>query len=175
MKVHRPFTLQEYDPLWKERFVAIARRVTPLLGDNLMEVEHIGSTSIEGMFAKPQIDVLVVVKNVDDVADVRNAFEKAGFSSRGRGYVSADDEYFTEDARDGSRLASIHILQEGNPNIRDYKIFRDYLIQNEGDRNLYIRAKESLYSSHSDNYAHYDRGKKDVIEAIRNRAREWAG
>jgi GrpB-like predicted nucleotidyltransferase (UPF0157 family) len=173
MKSHRPFMLQEYDPAWKNRFTTIARRVAPLLGDNLVEVEHIGSTSIEGMFAKPQIDVLVVVKNIDAVARVRGDFEKNGFISQGRGYVADDDEYFTEDGPEGKRLASVHILQEGNPKIRDYKVFRDYLKQHEADRNLYIETKRKLYKSYADSYAQYDGGKKDVIEAIRGRAREW--
>lgn len=174
MKTHRPYELQEYDPAWKQRFLDAAEKLKPIFGDNLVEIEHIGSTSIIGMVAKPQVDVLAVVKNLDTVKDRYDAFIKAGFIPKGRGYVAEDDEYMTEDSADGKRLVSAHTLQEGNPKIPEYKIFRDYLQNNEEDRNLYIATKRKLYSEHHDNYADYDSGKKEVIAGIKARAKDWA-
>jgi GrpB-like predicted nucleotidyltransferase (UPF0157 family) len=174
MKPHRPFELQEYDPEWKKHFLDSAAKLKPLFGDNLMRIEHMGSTSIEGMMAKPQVDILVVVKNLDEVKGHYEQFTKAGFTPRGRGYVTADDEYFTEDAADGRRLTSVHTLQFGNPKIQDYLTFRDYLRGNSGDRNLYIETKRKLYSLHHDDYAAYDNGKKEVIAAITDHARGWS-
>ena len=174
MKPHRPFQLQEYDPDWKLRFAKAAEELKPLFGDNLVEIDHIGSTSIVGMVAKPQVDVLAVVKDLDKVAEAHPTFEKAGYVPRGRGYVADDDEYMAKDAPDGMRLISVHTLQAGNPKIAEYKNFRDYLQQNDEDRNLYIKTKRHLYSTHSDSYAEYDSGKKDVITGIKSRAKKWA-
>jgi GrpB-like predicted nucleotidyltransferase (UPF0157 family) len=174
MKPHRPYELQEYDPTWKQRFLDVAEKLKPIFGNNLVEVDHIGSTSIVGMVAKPQVDVLVVVKNLDAVKDQHNAFIKAGFAPKGRGYVAEDDEYMTEDSTDGKRLVSVHTLQEGNPKVVEYKNFRDYLQDNKEDRDLYIATKRELYSKYSDNYADYDSGKKDVTAAIKARAKDWA-
>jgi GrpB-like predicted nucleotidyltransferase (UPF0157 family) len=174
MKAHRPYELQEYDPAWKQRFLDAAEKLKPIFGDNLVEIDHIGSTSIIGMLAKPQVDVLAVVKDLDAVKDQHDTFIKAGFIPKGRGYVAEDDEYMTEDSSDGKRLMGVHTLQEGNPKIAEYKIFRDYLQNNEVDRNLYIATKRELYSQHHDNYANYDSGKKDVINAIKNHAKQWA-
>lgn len=174
MVPHRPFELKEYDPDWKRRFSVAAEKLKPILGDNLIEIEHIGSTSIEGMIAKPQVDILAVVKNLDAVKDCYGAFVKAGYVPRGRGYVNKNDEYFTEDSLDGKRLTSIHTLQEGNPKIQEYKDFRDYLRVNEEDRKLYVSIKRASYSSHHDDYAKYYNGKKNVIGSIQERASEWA-
>ncbi len=174
MKPHRTYELLEYDPAWKERFLEAAEKLKPIFGDNLVEIDHIGSTSIIGMVAKPQIDVLAVVKDLDAVKDKHHLFIQEGFIPKGRGYVAEDDEYMTQDSIEGVRLVSVHTLQEGNPKIAEYKDFRDFLQQNEEDRNLYIATKRKLYSEHHDNYADYDSGKKDVIAAIKIRAKEWA-
>ncbi len=174
MKAHRPYELQEYDPVWKQRFLDAAEKLRPIFGGNLVEIDHIGSTSVVGMVAKPQVDVLVVVKDLDVVVASHNALTKAGFIPRGRGYVTEDDEYLTQDSPDGRRLVSVHTLQEGNPKIAEYKIFRDYLQENEADRNLYIATKRDLHESHKDSYAEYDSGKKEVINTIKSRAKQWS-
>lgn len=174
MKAHRPYELQEYDSMWRQRFLDAADKLKPIFGDNLVEIDHIGSTSIVGMVAKPQVDVLVVVKNLDVVKNMHDAFIEVGFTPRGRGYVAEDDEYMTEDSPEGKRLTGIHTLQEGNPKIAEYKIFRDYLQSNKEDRDLYIATKRDLYSLHRDNYTEYDSGKKEVITAIKARAKDWA-
>ena len=174
MKAHRPYELQEYNPAWKSRFLVVAEKLKPIFGDNLVEIVHVGSTSIEGMVAKPQIDVLAVVKNIDLVKESSVAFSKAGFTLQGRGYVAADDEYITEDSLDGKRLTSIHTLQFGNPRIFEFKAFKDYLTANKEDRDLYIATKRELYFSHHNNYAEYDSGKSDIIDTINARAKQWA-
>lgn len=175
MKPHRPFELQEYNPEWKKRFAEAAEKLKPIFGDNLIEIDHVGSTSIKGMLAKPQIDILVVVKDLDLVKNYYKAFIKLGFVPRGRGYVANNDEYFTKDSPNGKRLMGVHTLQEGDPKIIEYKIFRDYLCKNAKDRNLYIATKQKLYSSHSNNYAKYGKGKHNVITTINTRAKKWAG
>jgi GrpB-like predicted nucleotidyltransferase (UPF0157 family) len=174
MVPHRPFELKEYDPDWKKRFLDAAEKLKPIFGENLIEIEHIGSTSIEGMVAKPQIDILVVVRDLDAVKNCYKSFIAVGYTPRGRGYTNKDDEYFTEDSLDGRRLTSVHTLQEGNPEIEGYKIFRDYLRVSQEDRKLYISTKRDLYSSHHDNIAEYYRGKTSVIDSIQARANEWA-
>ncbi len=168
----RPYELEEYKPEWKQWFVERSARIAPLFGDNLISIEHIGSTSIEGMFAKPNIDILAVVENLDAV-DLK-VFIDAGYTPQGRGYVTEDDEYITEDTSDGKRITSIHTLEKGNPKIREYREFREYLKNNEEDRNVYIALKRSLYVEHPNNYGAYDSGKTDTINQIKFRAHEWA-
>lgn len=171
---HRPYELKEYDPQWKETFFEYAERLRPILGDNLLEIEHMGSTSIEGMVAKPQIDILVIVKDLSRIKDKYNRFRDAGFVPRGTEYVGIGDEYVTLDSPDGNRLASIHIFQQGHPAIEEDRLFRRYISTHKEDRNLYIDTKRKLYAQHRDNYEGYDLGKKEVIGAIKDRAQKWA-
>jgi GrpB-like predicted nucleotidyltransferase (UPF0157 family) len=173
MKPHRPYTLKEYDPAWKETFNEVSNRVKDTLGGIALKVEHIGSTSIEGMVAKPQIDILVIVKDLELMKTKHQEMVDAGFTHHGRGYVNEDDDYFSLNTDEGKRIASIHILQEGNPKIDQYLLFRDYLRAHPEERDLYIGVKRDLYSKHSDNYADYDGGKKDIILEIRERATNW--
>lgn len=174
MVPHRPYELKEYDPLWKRRFLAAAEELKPIFGDNLVEIEHIGSTSIEGMIAKPQIDILVVVKKLDVVKDCYHTFIRSGYVPRGQGYTRKGDEYFTKDLSEGNRLVSVHTLQKGNPRIEEYKTFRDYMRVNKKDRELYASTKGDLYASYRDNYAAYYSGKTGLLDSIQIRAKEWA-
>lgn len=154
-------------------FEAYKKRLASLLGDMVIEIQHMGSTAIRGMVAKPQIDVMVVVKDLSKISALYHSFVEAGFTPQGKEYVGIGDEYFTEDAPDGRRLASIHVFEQGHPDIEMRKIFHDYLMQNENDRNLYIKAKRKLYALHKDDYEGYDSGKMKVIEAIKVRAKAW--
>jgi len=170
---HRPFELQEYNPDWKNQFIKYSELIKPTIGENLISIEHMGSTSIEGMFTKPQIDILVVVKNLDKIKKIYDELTLRGFIPRGREYVGIDDEYVTLDSLSGKRLASIHIFQEGNPAISEDRLFRDYLSTHDSDKELYIQTEKNLYSKYKDNYEGYDIGKGEVLKLIKSRAKEW--
>lgn len=171
---HRKFTLAAYDPKWKEKFTEVSEKLKSILGENFVEAIHIGSTSIEGMIGKPQVDIMVVVKNLDAVQKHDNDFEMNTFIVHGLGYAANDDYYITEDSADGSRLSSVHILQEGNPKIVERKIFRDYLESNMQDRELYIATKKKIYAQYKDDYPQYVAHKKEVIGEILARALLWS-
>ncbi len=172
-KQHRAYTLETYNPKWAEGFEKRAEKLKTIFGDEAIDIQHVGSTSIPGIVAKPQIDILVVVKELSHVQSFSSALESAGFAYMGANYIPTE-EYFVEDTPDGKRLASIHILEQGNPKINSYINFRDYLRVNEEDRALYVATKTALYQQHGDSYANYDAGKKEVLEAIKSRANQWA-
>jgi len=171
---HRLYELQDYNPDWKDWYKERSGRLSPLFGDNLISIEHIGSTAIVGMYAKPNIDILVVVKNLDQVTSRLQLFCEAGYTPQGREYVGGGDEYITEDTEDGKQITSIHTLAVGNAKIKSYIDFRDYLSHNEADRKLYINLKKQLYTAYKANYQAYDSGKAVTIEQINLRASKWA-
>jgi GrpB-like predicted nucleotidyltransferase (UPF0157 family) len=170
---HRPYSITEYDPKWVDRFNEHAKKIKEILGPIALETHHIGSTSIPGMIAKCNIDIEVVVQRLADVRRLSQKMAEAGYTPRGD-YSEIGEEYFTEDAEDGERLASIHVFPVGHPDIQMQLNFRDYLRTHEKDREWYVETKKSLYSQHKDNYGAYDGGKQEVIEAIKERARNWA-
>ena len=169
----RPYSLVDYDPDWVNRYNFHAEKIKDILGPVVLEVHHIGSTSIPGMMAKPNIDIEVVVSSLAEVRKLSPKMAEAGYTPRGD-YSKIGEEYFTEDADNGERLTSIHILPLGNPDIRMQLNFRDYLRTHNEDKMLYMETKRRLFDQYQNDYSSYDSGKKDVIEAIKKRAELWA-
>lgn len=133
-----------------------------------------GSTSIERMVAKPQIDILVVVKDLDKIKDLYSQLRSGGFEPKGREYVGIGDEYVVLDDERGKRLASIHIFPEGHWSIEEERLWKRYLSSHKEERDLYSRTKRELYAKHKDDYEGYDTGKNTIIKEIKARTREWA-
>lgn len=173
MKPHRKFELKEYNAGWVQEFDRKAQVLKQIFRDELLEIHHIGSTSIPGMIAKPQIDILIFVKDFSKVKGLYKQMSKAGFTPRGTEYVGIGDEYFTEDSVDGTRLASIHVFQKGHAKSEDILNFRNYLRTHKKDKDLYASVKKDLYIKYLDNYAKYDSGKANVIQEIKKRVEKW--
>lgn len=171
---HRPYKLEPYNPIWVQEFEKRAEILKSIFGSELLSVDHMGSTSIPDMFAKPQIDILVVVKNLEKVKDFYSAMEKAGFKPMGTEYVGIGDEYFTENSSDGTRLSGVHVFEKGHFEINETLNFRNYLRANKSDRDLYSSTKKSLYERNPENIGAYGSGKGDVIQEIKARATQWA-
>jgi GrpB-like predicted nucleotidyltransferase (UPF0157 family) len=169
----RPYTLVDYDVEWPKQFKKYSAEIQTILGDDLLEIHHFGSTSIPGMFAKTNIDIYALAKSLDAVRAQTDKMEAAGFTSRGD-YSNIGEEYFTVDRPDGERIASIHIFEGSNEVFTSYANFRDYLISHSADRNRYIALKKALYKKYPDNYPAYDEGKRDTIDDIKAKAKAWA-
>src|ERR1700743_3638751 len=92
----RPYSLVDYDPAWVDRYNFHAEKIKDILGPVVLEVHHIGSTSIPGMMAKPNVDIEVVVSSLDEVRKLSTKMAEAGYTPRGD-YSKIGEEYFTED------------------------------------------------------------------------------
>ena len=170
---NKSYKLLPYDPSYATEFSKLKSEVESVFGDNLIDFQHVGSTSIPGMLAKSQIDVCAVVKDIGKVKDIRPIFEKLGFQAKGD-YVGQNEEYFTFDDERGERKFNIHTLQVGNPAIDGYLSFRDYLRSNNVAMNKYIAIKEKLRDKFGENdYNSYDWQKGDKIKSLKKEARKW--
>jgi hypothetical protein len=95
------------------------------LGDELVVVHHIGSTSVPGLAAKPIIDLLPEARSLVLIDELTPAFERAGYVAKGENGLQGR-RYFTRD-REGYRTHNVHIYQAGDPDIERHLAFRDYL------------------------------------------------
>jgi GrpB-like predicted nucleotidyltransferase (UPF0157 family) len=136
-------------------------------------MEHIGSTSVPGMAAKPQIDVLVTVKDLAKLKDFYNPLAVAGFTARGD-YTGEGEEYFTQDGPEGLRLSSVHVLPEDHVWAADLLRVRDYLRAHPAEAKAYSDTKLQAAATHPDDYNAYYQAKLKVIQGIRQRAANWA-
>lgn len=173
MNDYRPYQVVEYDPKWRDIYKSHINKIEPILGNEILSVHHVGSTSIPGMWAKPNIDVMVVVHDISKIKQYRTDMELAGYVARGD-YSKIDEEYFTEDLPSGERVASIHVFQSGNPEIKKHLDFRDYLTTNEDARNRYIKLKKQLVHDRKVHYRGYDDGKQKLISQLNKEAEAWA-
>lgn len=160
----RALVLHEHDPGWAEEYAEHERRVRDALGDVALQVEHIGSTSVPGLAAKPVIDVLVVVDDVTAEEDYLPPLLEAGYELRVR-------EPGHRLVRTPTRDAHVHVWGHGDPAVADYLLFRDRLRADAADRDLYERTKRELVSREWPDTNAYADAKTDVVEAIKARAR----
>ena len=162
-----PILLAEYDPEWPRLFELEAGRIRRALGDRALQVEHVGSTSVPGLAAKPIIDIVLVVADSADEAEYVPALEAAGYVLRIR-----EPEWFEHRVLKGPDMkVNVHVFSPGCPEIERMLLFRDWLRRNEADRELYERTKRELAQKEWKYVQHYADAKSDVVEQIIARAR----
>ena len=156
----------DYDPAWPERFRYEEARIRAALGAAALSVEHIGSTSVPGLAAKPILDVLLVVEDPGDEGFYVPAIEGAGYVLRVREPGFDEHRIFRTPAKD----VHVHVFSPGSPEIDRYLLLRERLREDEGDRELYARTKRELASREWPSMQHYAEAKTEVIEGIIARA-----
>jgi GrpB-like predicted nucleotidyltransferase (UPF0157 family) len=156
----------DYDPAWPERFRREEARIRAALGQAALAVEHIGSTSVPGLAAKPIVDILLVVEDSGDEATYLPQLEGAGYVLRVREPDFDEHRMFQTPEKD----VHVHVYSEGSPEIGRYLLLRDRLREDEGDRALYARTKRELAEREWPSVNHYAEAKTRVIEGIIARA-----
>jgi GrpB-like predicted nucleotidyltransferase (UPF0157 family) len=165
------YTFTDYSPAWPIAFQEEAERLKSLLGNELISVHHIGSTSVPGLAAKPIIDLLPLVRAVEALDDLAPMLERAGYQAWGE-YGLAGRRYFTKD-RDGYRTHNIHIYQVDNPDVDRHLAFCAYLRSHTQVRDEYAALKRDVYAQHPADISAYNDGKNDWIKALEAVALEW--
>jgi GrpB-like predicted nucleotidyltransferase (UPF0157 family) len=163
----------EYDPRWASLFEEEAERIWQALGKNLVvEIEHIGSTAVSGLAAKPIIDIMVGVYSLLDALIAIPALEAMK-------YV-----YWREDTRPGrmffvkgmppygkQRTHHVHIVERESEFWERHKLFRDYLRTHPEEKQGYEALKRNLAARFSSDREAYTNGKKEYIQRVMEKAR----
>lgn len=158
--------VEDYDPAWPERFRREADRIRAALGEAAQAVEHIGSTSVPGLAAKPTIDILLVVEDSSDELSYVPALEEAGYTLR----VRERDFHEHRMLRTAAKDVHVHVYSLDSPEIERYLLLRDHLRDNDGERELYARTKRELANESWPTMQHYSEAKTEVVEGIIARA-----
>jgi GrpB-like predicted nucleotidyltransferase (UPF0157 family) len=160
--------LAGYDPRRPELFQHEAERIRAALGIQVLQLEHIGSTSVPGLAAKPTIDTLLAVEDSADESAYLPALVKAGYMLT----VREPDwyEHRMLKRRDGD--VNLHVFSAACPEIDKVLLFRDWLRTHPADRDLYARTKLALSLQKWETVDDYARAKTVVIEETLARARD---
>jgi GrpB-like predicted nucleotidyltransferase (UPF0157 family) len=165
--VNGPITLVEYDPAWPRDFAREATRIQATLGERALLVEHIGSTSVPGLVAKPIIDILLVVADSADEPSYVPALEAAGYVLRIR-----EPDWHQHRLFKGPEInLNLHVFTVESPEIERHLLFRDWLRADDADRVLYEETKRRLAGQRWTYVQNYADAKSEIVEAIMTRAR----
>lgn len=162
----RAVVVVDYRCEWPEMYREMAAKVRAAVGHSALALEHIGSTSVPGLAAKPIIDMLMVVPDVAAEADYLPALESVGLVLRVR-------EPNHRMVRTPDRDVHLHIYSACAPEITDYLDLRDWLRVSAEDRELYASVKRELARREWPDMNYYAEAKDQVVATVLAHAREW--
>lgn len=165
-KLDGPIRLVDYDPAWPRLFDREAARIRAVLGERVLRLEHVGSTAVPGLAAKPIIDLLLVIRDSADEAAYLPAMEAAGYVLRIREPAWYEHRVF----KGPDTNVNLHVFSPACPEARRMLAFRDHLRVDEADRRRYESAKRDLAGRPWQYVQNYADAKTAVVEEILGRA-----
>jgi GrpB-like predicted nucleotidyltransferase (UPF0157 family) len=163
-----PIHIVDYDPQWPQLFEHEAERIQTTLGDRVLLIEHVGSTSVPGLAAKPKIDVLLVIANSADEPAYVPALEAVGYVLS----IREPDWYEHRMFKGPDTDINLHVFSTGCQEIDRMLLFRDWLRSHASDRRLYEHTKRELARQGWKYMQNYADAKSAVVEEILARALE---
>jgi GrpB-like predicted nucleotidyltransferase (UPF0157 family) len=158
--------LAEYDPEWPRLYEREAARIGAALGPKALRIEHVGSTSVPGLAAKPLIDIVLVVADTRDEASYVPPLEAAGYVLRIR-----EPDWFEHRLFKGPDTnVNVHTFSEGCEEVDRMVGFRDWLRTHDDDRDLYLAAKRELAQREWKYVQNYADAKSAVVRDILTRS-----
>jgi GrpB-like predicted nucleotidyltransferase (UPF0157 family) len=162
------------DPAWPRRYDDLASRIREVLGWRVLQLEHVGSTSVPGLAAKPIIDIDLTVADPDREQDYVPALETIGF----RLTIREPWWYGHRALRSDEPACNLHVFGFDSPEPVRHRIFRDWLRGNPEERDRYAAAKRQAASqanAEGEHVMQYNARKQQVIREIYHRAFMAAG
>ncbi|MBV9606221.1 MAG: GrpB family protein [Solirubrobacterales bacterium] len=158
--------IRDYDPTWPEAYAREAARVTAALGERAAALEHVGSTSVPDLPAKPIIDMVLEVPDSSDEPAYVPDLEAAGYVLR----IREPSWYEHRMLRDPDEHVHLHVFSAGCSETQRMIRFRDHLRADAADRELYARTKRELAAQDWKYMQQYADAKTGVVEEILIRA-----
>ncbi len=163
----RDIVIEPYDPAWPDCFETHRRRISEALGAVARRVEHVGSTAVTGLAAKPIVDIQISVLDVEDEASYVEPLVAADYQLRVR---EQGHRMFRTSALD----VHVHVCDAGSDWERRHLLLRDWLRRSADDREAYADLKMRLQQQDWDTMNHYAHAKSALITEMTVRADQWA-
>lgn len=164
-----PVVIVEPDPGWPRAFERLRSRLARALGPRAVRIDHVGSTAVPGLSAKPVIDIQVSVPDVDDEDSYRRAIESLGWELTGR---EPHHRFFRPPA-DRPRTVHVHVCGSGSDWERDHLLFVGYLRAHPERAAEYSHLKKELAARYTADRTRYTDAKDAFVRETLQRAREW--
>ena len=158
----RKITLVDYDSAWSERYSGLEREIRELLGSTALQIEHVGSTSVPGLIAKPIVDIVLVVPDSAREEAYVPALETAGYALD----VREPDWFEHRMLRGSDKDVNLHVFSAGCSEVERMVRFRDRLRSDPADRERYAAEKRELAARQWPDVQDYADAKTGVISEI---------
>jgi GrpB-like predicted nucleotidyltransferase (UPF0157 family) len=164
--------IEPYNSHWPVRAGEIAAKLAKLLGQNLASVEHIGSTSVPGLAAKPIIDLIPIVNNLAQLDNQKELIEGLGYKWHGE-FGIAGRRFSTYTSPAGKRLVHLHFFEKGFEAITRHLAFRDYLRVHPATAKEYEAEKKRAAQLHANDSLAYNDEKATWVQHHEKEALKW--
>lgn len=154
-----------YRDEWPAAFETIRRALAAAVGEVAISIEHIGSTAVPGLSAKPTIDILMVVEATERFLGVLGRVEELGFDYREHNtFVGSESHLFLRKVENGKRTHHLHVVCAGSPEIEGYRRFRDALRRDRVLAREYETVKLDLAAAYGSDRVRYVEAKSAWID-----------
>lgn len=165
-------TIVAYDPAWPAAYAREAARIRPAFGPGLKALEHIGSTSVPGLCAKPIIDILAGVSAIDGVEGAEAALADMGYEALGEHGLEGR-RYFRKRDADGTRRVHLHVYEVESDGFVRHLLLRDYLRLHPQRAQAYAALKQDIAVRAGSDRSAYVEGKSSFVAELEAEARAW--
>jgi GrpB-like predicted nucleotidyltransferase (UPF0157 family) len=166
-----PVLIVDYDPHWPDLFEELRAPVVAALGDLAVGIEHVGSTAVPGLAAKPIIDMDVVVPSAADIPEAIRRLASLGYVHRGDLGIPGR-EAFTPPA--GKPRHHLYVCAIDNEELGRHRSFRDHLLTHPEDARAYGALKKAAARRYAEDRVAYNEAKTPFVEAVLQRASSGA-
>lgn len=163
----RIITLVPYQDNWPALYQQERALLVPLLGDNLIQIDHIGSTSVSGLAAKPIIDILIEVKDLSSIDKLTEQFQELGYLAKEENGI-AGRRYFQKGGN--QRSHHLHIFEKDDEQLVKHRAFRDYLLKFPAIAQQYSDLKHNALLEANHDSQLYTELKSTFIQEHTNKA-----
>lgn len=165
-----PIVVCDYDPGWPQRYAALRQPVADVLGDLAVGIEHVGSTSVPGLAAKPTIDIVIRLRAARDLPAAIRRLARLGYVHEGD-FGVIGREAFATPAGYGPHDHHLYVCAPDWGGYDDQVVFRDYLRAHADVAAAYAQLKRSLAIEHRNDRQAYTAGKAGFVSAVLKQAR----
>lgn len=167
----RKIEVVPYENHWVEKFQQEAKRLQEAMPE-VVKIHHIGSTSVPGLAAKPIIDMVMEVENIECVDNWNPQFQQLGYIVKGENGISG--RRFFIHGTEEKRSYHLHVYEKGNSEITRHLAFRDYMMAHCEEARAYAMLKEELAEKYTYDADQYVEGKTTFVRTIDEKAKKWA-
>lgn len=164
-KAGKRVVVASYDAAWEERFREIREELEAALGDLALRIEHVGSTAVPGLPAKPILDIDVVIRDYGVFDAAVSALKEIGYEHKGDLGITGR-EAFRYDGKEHLMKHHLYVCPEDSPELRRHLAFRDYLRTHPEDAAEYGRVKKEGAALYPDDVERYIAHKAPFIEKV---------